>query len=382
MVNQDRLAKVFQWLVSMDSVSKEEGLICKELKKKLEEMGAETVVDSAADEVGGNSGNLIAKFKGNIAAPPLMLNAHMDTVEPGRGVVAILKEGVFTSQGDTILGADDKSAIAILLETISLLQENNLPYAPIELVLTVCEEIGLAGAKHLDLEHINAKYGFALDTTDTKGIVTRAPAANRIEIKVHGKDAHAGVAPEEGINAIWLAAKALSELKIGRIDAETTCNIGVIEGGKATNIVPNLVTLKGEVRSHDEQKLNNVTDTIKKAFERVVEDYRSKSASDGLPTVSIQIDSDFPLTNIPEDHPVVTLAQKAAKNLGRSIQTKTSGGGADANIFFSKGVTTGVLGTGMVNMHTIRESIRLQDMVEMVELMLEIIKIHSGVMSD
>ena len=244
MVDQDRLARVFQWLVSIDSVSREEGEICSALKEKLSQMGAEIIIDHAADKVGGNSGNLIAKFKGTLDAPPLMLNAHMDTVEPGRGVRPFFKNGVFTSQGDTILGADDKSAIAIFLETITLLQENNIPHAPIELVLTVCEEVGLAGAKHLDMGHISARYGFALDTTDTKGIVTRAPAANRIEIKVHGKDAHAGVAPEEGINAIWIAAKALSELQMGRIDAETTCNIGVIEGGTATNIVPNLVTVE------------------------------------------------------------------------------------------------------------------------------------------
>ena len=382
MVNQDRLAKVFEWLVSIDSVSGEEYDICMELKRTLEEMGAETFIDNAADGVGGNSGNLIAKFKGNIDVPPLMLNAHMDTVEPGRGVVAVLTDGVFSSQGDTILGADDKSAIAIFLEAITLLQEKDLPHGPIELVLTVCEEVGLAGAKQLDMSRINAKYGFALDTTDKNGIVTRAPAANRIEIEVHGKDAHAGVAPENGINAIWLAAKALSELEIGRIDEETTCNIGVISGGQATNIVPSRVVLKGEVRSHDREKLYNVTETIKAAFERTVAEYQPQSISDGLPSVSMKIDPDFPLTNIPDDHPVVKIAQQAAVNLGRKIRAKTSGGGADANIFFNKGIVTGVLGTGMVDMHTVRESIRLQDMVELVELMLEIIKLHSEVAND
>ncbi len=378
MVNQKRLAEMFQWLVSIDSVSREEGALCAELKTKLHHMGADVYIDDAATKVGGDSGNLVAKFKGNTAAPPLMLNAHMDTVEPGRGIVPVLENGVFRSKGETILGADDKSAIAILLETIAILQENNLPFPPIDLVLTVCEEIGLMGAKHLDMSLIDAKYGFALDTTDTECIVTRAPAANRLEINVYGKDAHAGVAPENGINAIWLASKAIADLEIGRIDADTTCNIGIIQGGHATNIVPNLVTVKGEVRSHDVLKLKDVTHTIQKTFETVVAAYHPKSEADGLPTLSVQIEPDFPLTNIPKDHPVVVMAQTAAENLGRHIQTRTSGGGADANIFFNKGIVTGVLGTGMVDMHTVRESIRMQDMVDMVALMLEIVKLHTA----
>jgi len=143
MVNRDRLGETFKFLVEIDSVSKEEGTISSEIRKILESFGAETVVDSAGDKIGGNSGNLIAKFKGNKQAPPLLLNAHMDTVEPGKGITAVLEDGIFTSDGTTILGADDKSAIAILLETIKIIQENDLPYGPIELVLTVCEEIGL-----------------------------------------------------------------------------------------------------------------------------------------------------------------------------------------------------------------------------------------------
>jgi tripeptide aminopeptidase len=306
-----------------------------------------------------------------------MLNAHMDTVEPGRGIKPRVHDGIFTSDGTTILGADDKSAIAIQLEVLMTLQEKNLKHGPLELVLTVCEEIGLLGAKHFDLNLISAKFGYALDSSDPHSIVTRAPAANRLELKVIGKDAHAGAVPEQGINAIWLAGKALADLAIGRIDEETTCNIGVITGGKATNIVPDAVILQGEVRSHDEGKLYAVTHRIVQQFQRVVDAYPSHSREQGLPRLEAMVEDDFPLTNIPDDHPVITLAQKAAANLGRKLVSRTTGGGADANIFFSKGIVTGVIGTGMTDMHSVRESVRLADMIDTAELMIEIIRLHA-----
>ncbi len=377
MINRKRLAETFKFLVQIDSVSKEEGVIANEIKTILESMGAETFVDNAGDIIGGNSGNLIAKFKGNTQAPPLLLNAHMDTVEPGRGVTAVLENGTFTSDGTTILGADDKSAIAILLETLNILKENDLQYGPLELVFTVCEEIGLQGAKHLDLSTVTATYGFALDATDTEGIVTRAPSANHFEFTIHGKDAHAGAAPEKGINAISLASKAIAKLELGRIDQETTCNVGIIEGGIATNIVPNFVKVKGEARSHDEEKLKKITNEIVSSFEDVVENYQRANADDELPRVEFSIKKDFPRTHIPDDHPVIKLATLAAENLGRKMKKKTTGGGADANIFFEKGIFTGVLGTGMRDMHTVRESVKLDDMVRTAELLLEIIKLHS-----
>ena len=377
MVNKQRLAETFKFLTEIDSISKEEGVLAAKIREILVSMGAEIWVDNAGERIGGDTGNLIAKFKGNTSVSPLLLNAHMDTVEPGRGVKAVLKNGTFTSDGTTILGADDKSAIAILLETFSVLKENNLAHVPLEVVFTVCEEIGLLGAKHLDFSLITAKYGFAVDATDTEGIVTRAPSANHLEFEIHGKDAHAGAAPEKGINAIFLAGKAIAGLELGRIDAETTCNIGIIEGGMATNIVPNRVVVKGEARSHDDEKLNQITDQIVSAFKGVVDDYKEKHSDNLLPRVDIRINKDFSRTHIPSDHPVVVLATRAAENLGRKMKTKTSGGGADANVFFEKGILTGVLGTGMRDMHSVRESVNLDDMVRTVELLLEIIRLHS-----
>ncbi|MBC2695971.1 MAG: M20/M25/M40 family metallo-hydrolase [Desulfobacteraceae bacterium] len=377
MIHRDRLLETFTHLVGIDSVSKEEGRICREISEILESMGAETFVDNAGEKTGSNTGNLIARFKGNAKCPALLINAHMDTVNPGKGISVILKDGILTSDGTTILGADDKSAIAIIIETIRTLQENNIEYGPLEIVFTTCEEIGLLGAKHLDYSLITANYGYTLDAADTDGIVTRAPAANRIEFKIHGKDAHAGAAPEKGINAICLASKAIAVLDIGRIDHETTCNIGIIEGGVATNIVPGMVAVKGEARSHDKEKLKKITAEIVSSFKTVVDNYKNSVSDDELPCLEISIENDFPLTNIPDNTPVVALARKAAKNLGRNMTSKTTGSGSDANIFFEKGIITGVLGTGMRNVHTVRESIQLDDMVKTTQLLLEIIRIHS-----
>ena len=378
MIDRNRLAETFQSLVSIDSVSREEGRLARELAKSLAKLGAETRFDRAGEKVGGDTGNLIAWLKGTASLPPLLLSAHMDTVEPGKDVTAVLRDGVFTSDGTTILGADDKSALAIILETLHVLKEDRIVHGPLEIVFTICEEVGLMGAKHLDYDLLTATYGYVLDATDTEGIVTRAPAANRIELVVHGKASHAGAAPEKGINAIWLAGQAIGGLSLGRVDRETTCNIGVIEGGIATNIVPDKVIVKGEVRSHDSKKLQAVTDTIVSAFQRAVDACCSERCNEERPRLEVNVERDFPATHIPENHPVVTLAQKAAANLGRNMICKPSGGGADANIFFEKGIFTGVLGTGMKDVHTVGEFVAVADMVKSVELLIEIIRLHAA----
>jgi tripeptide aminopeptidase len=167
-------------------------------------------------------------------------------------------------------------------------------------------------------------------------------------------------------------------LAIGRIDQETTCNIGRIEGGTATNIVPPLAVLHGEARSHDEGKLADVTAGILRAFEEKAAEHRARGSEDGLPRVETRVTRSYHKTRVPEDHPLVLLAQSAAKRLGRGMRGKISGGGSDANIFFEKGIPLGILGTGMREVHTLREFVRLEDMVKAAELLVEIIRRHSG----
>ncbi len=376
MINTKRLAKRFVQLAEIDSVSKEEGKIGDELAQMLTDMGADVVFDTAGEQVGGDCGNLIARFEGNTQGEPIFLSGHMDTVEPGRGVKVVFRDGIFRSNGDTILGSDDKSALAIILEVMDVILENQLPHPPMEIIFTICEELGLMGAKHLDMSLIRSKFGYILDSTDTEGIVTRAPAANRFIIKVFGKDAHAGACPEKGINAISVASEAISNLTVGRIDDETTCNLGIIQGGKATNIVPDLVVIDGEARSHDHEKLDLITKKIESAFVRAADQFRFNN--DPLPQIQFDLEQDFPATNIPEDHRVVRLAVKAAEHLGQKMISKTIGGGADANIFFGQGIIAGVLGTGMTDVHTVRESINIADMENTARLVLEIIRIHAA----
>jgi tripeptide aminopeptidase len=379
MINRDRLAKTFTDLVRINSVSRKEGAIAKVLCEMLESMGAEVLEDNAGEKIGSDTGNIIAKFKGTEkAAPPLLLNAHIDTVTPGENIKVLFSDDTFRSDGTTILAADDKSAVAILLEALTILKEQNLKHGPLEVVLTICEEIGLLGAKHLDYSMVTAKFGYCVDATDVEGIVTRAPGANRLRVDVHGRDAHAGAAPEKGINAIQIAARAIANMDLGRIDEETTANMGIISGGKATNIVPDLVTVEGEVRSHDVNRLEEETKKIVAAFEHEVAVYKNSNPSDdGLPKVDISVESDFPHMNVPEEHLVVQLAREAADKIGYKLSCKTSGGGSDANIFAGNGIVTGVLGTGMRDMHTVRESVRLSDMVQGAELILAIVQLHA-----
>lgn len=377
MVNAERLAETFRSLAATGSVSRREAALAGDLRRKLEALGAEVFIDDTASKTGSDTGNLIARLKGTCAVPALLLNAHMDTVQPGEGVSVQFVDGVFTSDGRTILGADDKSAIAVILETLFVLKERGLAHGLLEIVLTVCEETGLAGAKNLDFTQFESPFGYTLDGSDTEGVIVQAPSANRFEISVIGKDAHAGAHPEKGINAIHLAAKAMAGLTLGRIDQETTCNIGWIEGGLATNIIPPLVTLRGEARSHDEDKLRKVTANIVNTFERVIAAGRGGEPQNGLPKVETRVERSYSRTRIPEDHLLVDLARRAADRLGRGMRTKISGGGSDANIFFEKGIPLGILGTGMREVHSVREHVRLEDMVRSAELLLKIIQEHA-----
>jgi len=375
MINTQRLGNRFTALVEIDSLSRQEKDVALMLENDLIKMGAMVCYDDAKEKVGGNCSNLVAKFKGTVDVEPLFLSGHMDTVGPGNNIKVKFENGIFRSDGTTILGADDKSALAIILEVMDVILENKIDYPPVEIIFTVCEEIGLLGAKHFDFSLMNSKFGYILDSTDTEGIVTKAPGANKITINIFGKAAHSGAAPENGISAIAIAAKAISGLELGRIDQETTCNLGTIKGGIATNIVPEFVEIRGEVRSHDVEKLKTVTDNIVSSFYTAAQSFKTSS---DLPRVETIVENDFTQTNIPEDHMAITLARKAARNIGVVLENKTTGGGADANVFFGKGIVAGVIGTGMTDVHTLNESVAIKDMAAAASLVLEILKVHAA----
>ncbi len=367
MINKERVLGEFFELVKIKCSSKDERQVADVLKTRLAGLGLEVTEDNAGQKIGGNCGNVIAYTKGTVAdAPALMLSAHMDCVEPCGGIEPVLKDGVITSAGDTILGGDDKAGIVAILEALRMVNEKGLAHGPIQVVFTVAEEGGLNGAKNFDAAALKADFGYAFDSSGAPGeIINMAPGQNSIIVEVHGKKAHAGVAPEEGINAIVVAGKAMAELNYGRIDFETTSNIGMISGGVATNIVPDVVELKCEARSRNMEKLEFQTNYMKETFERV-------AAANGA-RAEVTVRKAYGPFVLPENSPVVSLAVKASENIGLVASVSATGGGSDANFFNNYGVPTAVLGVGMSKVHTTDEYIKEIDLYNSAELVVSLI---------
>jgi tripeptide aminopeptidase len=378
MINQERIKNLLLELVQIDSVSREERDVAQRIKQLCEEMGAEVEIDDAGEKVGGNTGNVIARFPGTIPdAEAVMMSAHMDTVVPGRGVKPLVEGDIIRTDGTTVLGGDDKSGCAVVIETIRCLLEQSIPHAPIDAVFSICEEVGLLGAKHLDMSKVRAKYGIVFDSDDPGFLFTKGPSANHFEFKIHGLESHAGVAPEQGISAIKIAAEGIAAMKLGRIDEETTANIGVIRGGEATNIITNFVLLRGEARSLDEAKLEEQTRHMIKCLEDAAANY--EVTVEGVTTrgrVEAEVSREYFAMDVPDDSRVVRLVKQAASRMGLKVETMASGGGCDANIFNKRGIECANLGTGMRAIHTVKEWLDVKDMYASAEMTLEIMRLN------
>jgi tripeptide aminopeptidase len=341
-----RALDTFLELVRMDSPSGHEDAVAAHLLGALQQLG----VDAARDA----TGNVVGRRPGKGAAanrPPLLLGAHMDTVSPGIGVKPVVEHGVVRSSGDTVLGADDKAGITAILEALRR-THGTASYRPVEVLITVEEETGLTGAKGLDVAALQARQGIMLDAGGPVGsMVTRGPAQNTIEATVHGKAAHAGIAPEQGINAIVLAARALAEMRLGRIDEETTANVGVIAGGVATNIVPDRVTLKAETRSRNAATLDAQT-------RHMVERFQAAAAAGGG-SADVTVTRSYGAINIAADSPLVADVAAAMRRAGIEPKIEATGGGSDANVLCAAGIETLNLGVGYQNVHTTAETMSL-----------------------
>ena len=361
-------------LVQIDSESKNEKATAERLVEDLKELGAEYKIDNANEKTGGNIGNLYAYFPGKISKKPILFCSHMDTVKPGNGIKPQVKGDKIVSDGTTILGSDDKSGIAEILWAIKELKEANEETAPVEVLFTISEEIGLLGAKYLDYSMIKSEIGYALDSHHVGQISIGAPSANRMKYIVRGKESHAGVAPEKGINAIRVASEAIAAMPLGRIDHETTCNVGYISGGKATNIIPNEVIIKAEVRSHDPKKLKEVTDKMTNALLEAA----AKFEIDGYKAaVEIDLDEEYQAFRLSEDDETIRLAEIAAENIGIAYKGEVGGGGSDVNIFNQNGLKMAVAGSGMDKVHTVDECIAISELENGVKWVKEIIRIYS-----
>jgi len=367
-----RLVDEFFELVQIDSETKNEQVIAPILKGKLEELGFHVIEDDSAARSGHGAGNLIATLAGNKSdVDAIYFTCHMDTVVPGAGIKPELREdGYIYSDGTTILGADDKAGIAALFEMARQLKEQNIEHGDIQFIITAGEESGLAGAKQLDASLITAKYGFAVDS-DGKvgGIVTAAPYQAKIKATILGKTAHAGVAPEKGISAINIAAKSISRMNLGRLDSETTANIGRFEGGQATNIVCDEVNILAEARSIVPDKLDKQTEHMKSVFEETAAEMGGQA--------NVEVQLMYPGFRFgPEEH-VTKVAIQAVENIGRIPNLGTSGGGSDANIIAGFGIPTVNLSVGYEEIHTKNERMPVEELEKLAELLVEIVKVSA-----
>ncbi|HEU5141486.1 MAG TPA: M20/M25/M40 family metallo-hydrolase [Bacillales bacterium] len=366
-MNKDRLVEQFLELVQIDSETRHERQIADVLKNKFTELGLEVVEDDAAERIGHGAGNLVCTLKGNNKrADPIYFTSHMDTVVPGKGIQPRIENEVISSDGTTILGADDKAGLAAMFEAIRTIKENDVQHGTIQFVIPVGEESGLAGSKALDSSLLQAKYGYALDSAEKVGhIITAAPTQAKLHIVVNGKTAHAGVAPEKGVSAISLAAKAISKMRLGRLDKDTTANIGSFRGGAQTNIVCDRVEIEAETRSLIPEKMEKQASEMKRIFEATAKELGGSA--------EVEIETMYPGYRYEDGDPVVEIAKEAVKAIGREPRLLESGGGSDANIIAGYGIPTVNLSVGYENIHTTDEKMPIQELVKTSELVLAIV---------
>ena len=379
-MNRERLRDEFLELVRISSVSKREGNVAKRLTTILEGMGATVEVDDAGDKIGSDTGNLVARFPGTAPdVAPFLLCGHMDTVPPADNVRPVVDGDVIRTDGTTVLGGDDKSGIVAILEAVRLLRERRIPHGPVDVLFTICEELGLIGAKHFDVGRLRARTGLVLDCDGVHELITRAPAANRMQFTVHGLEAHAGLAPEQGISAVQVAAEAIAAMRLGRVDVATTANVGRIEGGLASNIIPNRVVLRAETRSLTLEALEAQTRHMLECFERAAS-RRSVTVAGKTTTARVEarVERDYEPLSVPDNTRIVRLVRGAAERLSKPFKTRSTGAASDANVFSGRGVEVANLGCGMRQIHTVNEWVDVNDMVATTELLVETVRLHAS----
>ncbi len=363
-MNTQRLIDEFCKLVAIDSPSFHERKMADILKDYLLELGFDVQEDDANKFYNSECGNVYGYLEGNIEGNPILFSAHMDTVEPACGKTAVVKEdGRIESDGTTVLGADDISGIVAILEALRSIKESGMTHRSIEVLFAIAEEPYLRGSNVFDYSKIKAKEAYVLDLTGSVGeLAYLAPTVFSIDAKIQGKAAHAGFAPEKGINAIAIAAKAINRLQLGRIDEETTANIGLIEGGLATNIVPDACLVKGEIRSFKHEKALAQTELMKKIF--------NDTAKELGGTCEVSLICCCKAYEIEKDHIVIKRFQKVCEELKIDVSMEKTFGGSDNNNFVLHGIVGIVIACAMNQVHscseytTVEELVRITSIVE------------------
>lgn len=355
MINRERLLNTFLDYVQIDSESGHEAAMAARLKADLEQLGLEVYEDDTTAQTGADVGNLYATLPGNREGEAIILCAHMDTVAPGVGIVPVVEDGMIRSAGDTVLGGDDKSAVAGIMEVLRVILEQDLPHPDIQVIFTVSEEIGLRGGWALDFDRLIAKRAVIFDSVGDVGkIVNRGTGHSYLKATVVGRSAHAGMAPEDGISAVHVLCEAVSNMKLSRIDEETTANVGTIRADYEPNVVAERASLHAECRSLNLDKLRAQEKHMMACLHAACDKYGATLEGGLLPC--------FVPFDIPEDDPLVQQVIRACGEIGVPYRLASSGGGSDAHVFNMKGIKALILSTGMDKVHTVREQLTIKNL--------------------
>src|SRR3954454_6910680 len=332
----------------------------------LRDLGLEADEDGCAAEIGGDMGNIYARLEPPAEGTPIFLCAHLDTVPPSGPLEPVVEDGVVRNDGGTILGADNKAAVAAMLEGVRRVLAEGRPHAGIELLFTPKEEVGLIGAYAFDHTRLHARTGYVYDQAAPIGVVILgAPYSQSLEVTFHGRASHSGMHPDDGRSAILAAARAISELRLGRVDDDSTANVGTISGGTATNIVPERCTFVAEARSQDERKLAELLQEMQDAV--------TFAAGVAECDVETTLRKSYRGYRFAKSDHAVSLAADALGRCGFSVSYDVSGGAADANVFNERGLECVNLANGMTDIHTPAEHIAVSDLEAMVDVTLALL---------
>jgi tripeptide aminopeptidase len=357
---------LFLELAAVPSPPGEERAVADRVIRYLHDCGLETDEDDAGAGIGSTAGNVFTRLEPNVTGERVFLCAHFDTVPPTDAIEPVVEDGIVRNARPTILGSDNKAAIAVMLEATRRLLAENRRHAGLELVFTPKEEVGLLGAFAFDHNRLAAQTGYVYDQAAAIGeVILGAPSAHQLDITFHGRAAHAGMYPEEGRSAIAAAARAISEMRLGRIDEETTANVGKIRGGTAANIIPEWCSLVAEARSHDDRKLADLVQEMQDAV--------TFAAGVAECQVETAIKRTYRAYRFKRGDLAIRLAAEALERCGFAPSYTLSGGAADANVFNERGLKCVNLANGMAEIHTPDEHIAVADLEAMVEVTLALL---------
>ena len=352
--------------VRIDSLSGKEGNMVRYLVPQLEQLGFEVTVDNAGQAFGGEVGNIIATLPATGPGEPIALCAHMDTVKPGEGIEPVLEDGVIRSAGDTVLGADDKSGVAAIVEGLRTVQEQGIPHPTVQVIFTVSEEVGLRGSLNMDYSKVAAKKAAVMDSGRLGVIVSAGPGQYKIRAVVHGKRAHAGGAPQNGISSVQVLCEAISNMKQLRIDPETTANVGRIHADFPTNVVADRAEMFAECRSRSEEKLEAQAKHMEDCLKLACEKYGA--------TLELERTRSYYAYAHDPEHPFIAEMSRCMSRVGQEPVLVPGGGGSDVNNMVRHGIMALMIGTGMKKVHTADEYIAVDDMVSAAELVVELVR--------